>query len=61
MEVMQRASFMVWDILYNEEEQMFITGIVLLMDFTGYTLDHFTQMPIALMKKLKPCWEVRTL
>jgi len=58
IEVMQRVSFMVWDILNDEEEQMFITGIVLLFDFTGYTLDHFTQMPLSMVKKLMPCWEV---
>ena len=58
IEVMQRVSFMVWDILNDEEEQMFITGIVILFDFTGYTLDHFTQMPLSMVKKLMPCWEV---
>lgn len=58
MEVVQRTSIMVSEIFYHEEEQMFITGIVLLFDFSGFTMDHFTQMPISMMKKLKPCWEV---
>ena len=58
MEVVQRASFMVSEVLGCEEEQMFITGIVLMFDFSGFGLDHFTAMPMAMMKKLKPCWEV---
>lgn len=49
---------MVWELMVEEEEQMFITGIILIFDFTGYTLDHFTQMPLSMVKKVKPCWEV---
>lgn len=49
---------MVWDIMGDEEEQMFITGLVLLFDFTGYTMSHFTQVPLPMVKKLMPCWEV---
>ena len=58
MEIVQRVSFMVWEIMGAEEEQMFITGMLLLCDLDGYTMNHFTQMPISTMKKLMPCWEV---
>ena len=58
VEVMQRASFMVWEVMACEEEQMFITGMVLLFDFRGYTMDHFTSVPLSMVKKLMPCWQV---
>jgi len=57
METVQRASFMVWDIMGDESEQMFITGMVLIFDFDGFTMNHFTQMPPSTVKKLMPCWE----
>ena len=81
---------MVWEIMGDEEEQMYITGMalfiaiivepfkiikfaifkiadllinnnsgmLLLFDFTGYSMSHFTQMPLAMTKKLMPCWMV---
>lgn len=58
MEHIQRASFMVWEIMGAEEEQMFITGMHLIFDMKDYTMNHFTSMPISMIKKLKPCWEV---
>lgn len=42
----------------DEDEQMFITGLVFIADFSGYTMGHFTQVPLAVMKKLTSCWEV---
>ena len=50
---------MVWDIMSDEDEQMFITGVTLLMDFTNFGMNHFTAMPISMIKKLMPCWEVK--
>ena len=41
-----------------EEEQLFITGMVLLFDFSGYTVNHFLAFPLADIKKSKLCWEV---
>ncbi len=58
VEYVQRVNFMVWEIMAAEEEQMFITGMLLLCDMNGYTMNHFTQMPLATVKKLMPCWEV---
>jgi hypothetical protein len=49
---------MVSEIMADEDEQMFITGITLLMDFTNFGMNHFTAMPLSLVKKLMPCWEV---
>ncbi|XP_046638360.1 retinaldehyde-binding protein 1-like [Daphnia pulicaria] len=57
IEVVQRVSFMVSEIMADEDEQMFITGITLLMDFTNFGMNHFTAMPLSMVKKLMPCWE----
>ncbi len=42
----------------DEDEQMFITGVTLLMDFTNFGMNHFTAMPLSVIKKVMPCWEV---
>ena len=55
---MQRTNFMISEIMMAESEQMYITGIVMVCDFTGYTMGHFTQVPMSTMKKLMPCWQV---
>ncbi|XP_046459123.1 alpha-tocopherol transfer protein-like isoform X1 [Daphnia pulex] len=57
IENIQRASFMVWDIMSDEDEQMFVTGMLLLFDFSDYGMNHFTAMPLSMIKKLMPCWE----
>ena len=57
IELIQRVSFMVWEILGDEDEQMFITGMVLIFDMEGFTMSHFAQMPMSMAKKLMPCWE----
>jgi hypothetical protein len=49
---------MVWDIMGDEDEQMFVTGMILLFDFSNYGMNHFTAMPLSMVKKLMPCWEV---
>lgn len=49
---------MVFEIMGSEEEQMFITGMVLIFDLKDYTMNHFTHMPPSVVKKLMPCWEV---
>lgn len=58
IEYIQRASFMVFELMGEEDEQMFINGMVLIFDLKGYTMNHFTQMPLSMVKKLMPCWEV---
>ena len=57
IEAIQRVSFMIWDIMFHEEEQMFITGAVLILDMEGFTMSHFAQMPMSMAKKLQLCWE----
>ena len=49
---------MVWEIMGAQEEQMFVTGMHLLFDMKDFTMSHFTNMPLSIVKKLKPCWEV---
>ena len=56
-ELIQRVGFMVWELLDDEEEQMFITGLILIFDMEGFTMSHFAQMPMSLTKKLQLCWE----
>lgn len=58
IEYLQKANFMVNEIMFDEEEQVFITGMVMICDCTGYTLGHFTQVPMASMKKIMQAWEV---
>ncbi|XP_046638357.1 retinol-binding protein pinta-like isoform X2 [Daphnia pulicaria] len=57
IEIVQRASFMVFEIMGSEEEQMFITGMLLLFDLSNFGMNHFTAMPLSTAKKLMPCWE----
>jgi hypothetical protein len=49
---------MVAEVLGDEDEQLFITGLVALADLEGFTIGHITSMPLALVKKLMPLWEV---
>ena len=49
---------MVQEIAGAEDEQMFITGCLLLCDLKDFTMSHFTQMPISMIKKLTQCFEV---
>ena len=58
MEVIQRTSFMVMEIMGAESEQMFISGMILIFDYKGFTMSHVTSMPLTIFKKLRPCWEV---
>ena len=50
-EDMDKVSFMVSDVMGLEDEQMFVTGIVIVIDLEGYSLAHVTQRPLALTKK----------
>lgn len=61
MEDVQIANFMIMDIMMKEDEQMFITGLVVVGDVEGFTMAHFTHTPMAVMKKLMPFWEVSTV
>ncbi len=58
VEHMQSTFFMISEILEAEDEQMFITGVLVLIDLKGFTMGHLTQMPVSLMKKLTKCFEV---
>jgi hypothetical protein len=49
---------MISEVLGDEDEQLFITGMVVLVDLEGFTMSHVTSTPIALVKKLMPCFEV---
>jgi hypothetical protein len=49
---------MMSELLSDENEQMFITGVVIIVDLDGFTMSHVTSTPIALVKKLMPCFEV---
>ena len=50
---------MVFEVMAKEEEQMFVTGMLLLFDLSNFGMNHFTAMPISMVKKLMPCWEVK--
>ena len=59
MEVVQKASFMVNEIMGVESEQMFITGIVVVIDYQGFSMSHVADMPFTLIKKMNSCMEVK--
>ncbi|XP_046638354.1 retinaldehyde-binding protein 1-like [Daphnia pulicaria] len=56
-EQVQRAGFMVSEVLGDEDEQLFITGMVALVDFSGYTMNHVTGTPVSSVKKLMVCFQ----
>ncbi|XP_046459118.1 alpha-tocopherol transfer protein-like [Daphnia pulex] len=56
-EDIQRVGLMISELLCDEDEQLFITGMVVLVDLEGFTMSHVTSTPIAMMKKLMPCFE----
>ena len=49
---------MVSEVLGDEDEQLFITGMVVLVDFTGFTMNHVTSTPLSMIKKMMPCFQV---
>jgi len=54
VEDIEKANFMVSDVMGLEDEQVFITGIVIIIDFDGYSFGHLTRRPLAItMKWLK--------
>ena len=59
--LVQRVSFMTFEVMNMEEEQLFVMGIVLVFDFSGYTTNHFLAFPLADIKKSKLCWEVNSI
>ena len=50
-EDIEKANFMVSDIMGLESEQMFIKGIVVIFDMDGFTTSHLTQKPLSLSRK----------
>lgn len=50
-EDVEKVSFMVLDVMGLAEEQMFVTGIIIIVDLEGYSLSHVTQKPLAVTKK----------
>ena len=58
-EDVEKANFMVSDVMGLAEEQMFITGIVIIIDLEGYSLGHVTQKPLAVTKKQMHFLQVR--
>lgn len=50
-EVIDKANFMISDTMGREDEQMFVTGMVIIVDVQGFSLNHLTQKPLALFKK----------
>ncbi|KAI9559252.1 hypothetical protein GHT06_016041 [Daphnia sinensis] len=56
-EHIQRVGFMVSEVLGDEDEQLFITGMVVLIDLSDFGMNHFTSMPLPVIKKLMPCFE----
>jgi CRAL/TRIO domain len=50
-EDIEKANFMISDTMGLDDEQMFVTGMVIIIDCQGFSLNHLTQKPLALTKK----------
>ncbi|EFX74067.1 hypothetical protein DAPPUDRAFT_307513 [Daphnia pulex] len=51
VEDLEKASGMVAEVLAYEEPVIFITGVVVIVDFEGYSLSHLTHRPLSFMKR----------
>ncbi|KAK4297854.1 hypothetical protein Pmani_029763 [Petrolisthes manimaculis] len=52
-----RAASMLFDVLFLEDEQTTITGIVQANDMTGLTLQHVSALPLPLVRKVLKTWQ----
>jgi len=50
-EDVEKVSFMVGEVMAKDDEQFPITGIVVIIDMEGFTLDHLTHRPLSITKK----------
>ena len=50
-EDIEKANFMISDVMVLEDEQLFVTGMVIIYDCEGFTMNHFTQRPLSMTKK----------
>jgi hypothetical protein len=58
VEDLEKASGMVAEVLAYEEPVIFITGVVVIVDFEGYSLSHLTHRPLSFMKKQAKYFQV---
>ena len=58
VEDLDKASGMVAEVLAYEEPVIFITGVVVVVDFEGYSLSHLTHRPLSFMKKQAKYFQV---
>jgi len=50
-EDIEKVSFMVTEVMGGGDEQFYITGLVIIIDMEGFTLDHLTHKPLSITKK----------
>ena len=50
-EDVEKANFMVGEVMGVLDEDMFITGAVVIFDFEGFTFNHLNQRSLPLLKK----------
>lgn len=55
-----KAAGMLFDVMFLEDEQMTVTGIVQANDMTGLTLKHVAALPLPLIKRVSTTWQVRS-
>lgn len=58
VEDLEKASGMVAEVLAYEEPLIFVTGVVVVVDLEGYTLNHLTHRPLGFMKKQAKYFQV---
>lgn len=61
VEDLEKASGMVAEVLAYEEPLIFVTGVVVVVDFEGYSLGHLTHRPLSFMKKQAKYFQVLTI
>lgn len=52
-----KAAGMLFDVMFLEDEQMTVTGIVQANDMTGLTLKHVAALPLPLIKRVSTTWQ----
>jgi len=51
LEDIEKSNFMVSDIMGLEDEQLFITGLIIIIDLSGFSFSHLTRRPLNVTKK----------
>ncbi len=57
-EDVEKANFMIGELMSRDDEQFIITGMVGVIDMTGFNMGHLTQRPMSMIKKQTQFFQV---